>query len=81
MCERFGVHPLVFDGEHETLFHEFNANDDRHMEYVNDRGLFTDAPVEDVIAETRKLYPNFAKAIEDGTVLSKIHDTQFQHGV
>ncbi|MBZ0215671.1 MAG: transglutaminase family protein [Fimbriimonadaceae bacterium] len=80
MCERFGVHPLIFDGDHEALFHEFNTDDERHMEYVNDRGLFVDAPVEKIIADTRNLYPSFAKAIEEETLGNKIHDTQFQHG-
>lgn len=80
MCERFGVHPLVFDGENEALFHAYTPDDERHMEYVNDRGLFYDAPVEDVIAGTRKLYPKFAKAIEEGALGNKIHDAQFGHG-
>jgi len=80
MCERFGVHPLVFDGEHEALFHEFNVNDDRHMEYVNDRGLFVDAPIDEIIADTRSLYPGFAEAIENGTLGSKTKDDRFQQG-
>jgi transglutaminase-like putative cysteine protease len=45
LCERFGVKPLVFDGKSDALFHEFNANDQRHMEYVNDRGIYADAPI------------------------------------
>ena len=80
MCERFGVLPLEFDGEHETLFHEFNANDDRHMEYVADRGLYFDAPVEEVIAETVRLYPKFAEAIEQGTLKGNFKDAKFGHG-
>lgn len=78
MCERFGVHPLVFDGEHETLFHEFNVNDDRHMEYVNDRGIFADAPVDDIIAQTRSLYPKFSAAIDNGTLNNSDRDAKFQ---
>lgn len=80
MCKRFGVHPLIFDGENETLFHEFTTDEERHMEYVNDRGIFYDAPVEDVIAETSKLYPKFAKALKDSALGDTIHDAQFEHG-
>ena len=32
LCERFGVRPLVFDGEHDALFHEFDESNRRHME-------------------------------------------------
>ncbi len=77
MCERFGVHPLIFDGEHEALFHEFNVRNDRHMEYVSDRGIFADAPVGDIIAGTRKLYPKFAEAIDSGA-LNNSYDASFQ---
>jgi len=24
LCQRFGVHPLEFDGHHDSLFHEFD---------------------------------------------------------
>ena len=57
MCERFGVKPLVFDGKSDALFHEFNQQEQRHMEYVNDRGLFKDIPIEEFLAEFRVTYP------------------------
>lgn len=79
MCNRFGVRPLVFDGVHETLFHEFNANDDRHMEYVNDRGIFTDAPVKEIIVEMKRQYPNLVAALENDPKSEKITDKLFQH--
>src|SRR3546814_16966861 len=33
LCERFGVKPLVFDGPSDALFHEFDANNQRHLEF------------------------------------------------
>ena len=45
LCQRFGVRELIFDGEHDALFHEFDTSDHRHMEYVNDRGWFADPPI------------------------------------
>ena len=50
LCQRFGVRELIFDGEHDALFHEFDTRDHRHMEYVNDRGWFADPPI-DAIAQ------------------------------
>lgn len=57
MCARFGVKPLVFDGTGDALFHEFDQQSRRHMEYVHDRGLFVDLPFDEMMADFRALYP------------------------
>jgi len=57
LCERFGVKPLVFDGYHDALFHEFDEQNNRHMEYVNDRGLYVDAPITEFLVAFREGYP------------------------
>ena len=57
MCDRFGVKPLVFDGKSDALFHEFNQQEQRHMEYVNDRGLFKDIPINEFLKEFYTIYP------------------------
>lgn len=57
MCERFGVKPLIFDGTADALFHEFDQQSRRHMEYVHDRGLFVDLPFEEMMCDFRSLYP------------------------
>jgi len=61
LCERFGVKPLVFDGYHDALFHEFDENDHRHMEYVNDRGLFFDVPIKEFLVAFKETYPELEK--------------------
>jgi transglutaminase-like putative cysteine protease len=57
LCQRFGVRELIFDGEHDALFHEFDTRDHRHMEYVNDRGWFADPPIAQLLREFRASYP------------------------
>jgi transglutaminase-like putative cysteine protease len=57
LCQRFGVRELIFDGEHDALFHEFDTRDHRHMEYVNDRGWFADPPIAQLLSEFRATYP------------------------
>lgn len=61
LCKRFGVHPIGFDGINDSIFHEFDAEGKKHMEYVNDRGHFVDLPYEEIVATLRKLYPIFFK--------------------
>lgn len=57
MCERFGVLPLEFDGRDDSIFHPYDKDDRRHMEYVLDRGTYADVPFDTVIATFRELSP------------------------
>lgn len=57
LCQRFGVKQLIFDGKSDALFHEFDVRNQRHMEYVNDRGWFADPPIETLLEDMRTTYP------------------------
>jgi transglutaminase-like putative cysteine protease len=57
LCERFGVRQLIFDGKSDALFHEFDTNSHRHMEYVRDRGWFADPPIADLLRDFHATYP------------------------
>lgn len=76
MCERFGVKQLVFDGKSDALFHEFDVNSQRHMEYVNDRGWFVDPPIEQLLVDFRAAYPKLWQSSLDRV---QIRDAAF-HG-
>lgn len=47
LCEKFRVLPLEFDGETDSVFHPFDADNRRHMEYVADRGSYADMPFDE----------------------------------
>ncbi|MEI6314979.1 MAG: transglutaminase family protein [Syntrophus sp. (in: bacteria)] len=49
LCERFHVKPLEFDGENDAIFHPYDMEGRRHMEYVKDHGYFADVPYEKII--------------------------------
>jgi transglutaminase-like putative cysteine protease len=57
LCERFGVKQLIFDGKSDALFHEYDTNSHRHMEYVRDRGWFADPPIGQLLRDFRTTYP------------------------
>ena len=57
LCRRFKVKPLEFDGRADSIFHPFDEDDRRHMEYVRDRGSHADVPVEEIISAFRDAYP------------------------
>jgi transglutaminase-like putative cysteine protease len=57
MCQRFGVHPLDFDGENDSQMHPFNSSNQRHMEYVKQRGEFDDLPYDELVGDMIAMYP------------------------
>jgi transglutaminase-like putative cysteine protease len=57
LCERFGVMPLEFDGEHDALLHPYTADGRQHMEYVRERGSFDELPLDEILEEFRETYP------------------------
>jgi len=57
LCRRFRVKPLEFDGHEDSIFHPFDEQDRRHMEYLRDRGSHADVPVEEIMQAFREAYP------------------------
>ncbi|HVF91603.1 MAG TPA: transglutaminase family protein [Blastocatellia bacterium] len=49
LCEKFGLLPLDFDGRNDSLYHAFDSAGNRHMEYINNRGSYSDLPLEEII--------------------------------
>src|SRR5687768_13329382 len=59
LCTRFRVRPLEFDGTEDSIFHPFDEDNRRHMEYLRDRGVHADVPVEEIQRAFREAYPKF----------------------
>ena len=57
LCRRFRVKALEFDGREDSIFHPFDEEDRRHMEYLRDRGSHADVPVEEIMQAFRETYP------------------------
>jgi len=55
-CERAGVTPLDFDGEHDALLPSFDGSG-ATMTYVKRHGIFHDVPARFLAAEMPRLYP------------------------
>jgi len=61
LCEKFRLHPLEFDGRADSIYHPYDLDGRRHMEYLNMRGEFADMPLE-AIRETFDRY--YSKLME-----------------
>jgi transglutaminase-like putative cysteine protease len=62
LCEKFGIHPLEFDGVNDSIYHPYDKAGNLHMEYVNERGSFEDMPLEQIRTDFISTYPGWVKA-------------------
>ncbi len=58
LCTLYNVAPLEFDGENDSLFHEFDRNQNKFMEYVGQHGVFDDFPREYFVGVMILHYPH-----------------------
>jgi transglutaminase-like putative cysteine protease len=59
LCTKFRVKPLEFDGTEDSIFHPFDEDNRKHMEYVAMRGTYADVPVELIKRTFQETYPNY----------------------
>jgi transglutaminase-like putative cysteine protease len=63
LCERFGILPMDWDGQADSLYHPYDREGRLHMEYVNQRGSFDDMPLERIAADITAMYPRWVDAL------------------
>jgi transglutaminase-like putative cysteine protease len=59
LCTKFRVKPLEFDGVEDSIFHPFDEDNRRHMEYVHERGSYADVPVAEIKHAFSRTYPKY----------------------
>jgi transglutaminase-like putative cysteine protease len=74
MCTRFGVKPLEFDGVSDSLYHPFDVEGRRHLEYVRERGEFVEFPWDELCRVFTEVYGS-----GPGQLAQAVHDEVF-HG-
>ncbi len=65
LCTKFRVKPLEFDGLHDSVFHEYDTQGNRHMEYVVDHGHFPDLPYEQIFRAYEIQYPDMFEKLRN----------------
>ncbi|RZO15755.1 MAG: transglutaminase family protein [Candidatus Thioglobus sp.] len=59
LCHKFRLQPLDFNGKEDSLYHPFDLEGHRHMEYVHERGEFAEPPIDRIRETFRREYPNW----------------------
>ncbi len=58
LCQKCNVATLDFDGENDSIFHEFDKDGSLFMEYIEDYGHFEDVPTEFIFNNFKENYPD-----------------------
>lgn len=56
LCQVMGVEPLAFDGLRDSVFQQYTADGQAHMEYIEDHGVFDDLPHALIVDSVRTHY-------------------------
>ncbi len=58
LCEKFGIKPLEFDGTEDSIYHPFDLEGRKHMEYLRFHGEYDDLPLDTLMASYVEHYSN-----------------------
>ena len=61
LCRKFGLLPLEFNGVDDSIYHPFDSNGNRHMEYLREHGSFDDVPLLRIHADFAHYYPGWGE--------------------
>jgi transglutaminase-like putative cysteine protease len=56
LCTRHQVPPMEFNGREDSLFHPYNLNNQKYMEYVAYHGSYDDVPLVDILQAWQHAY-------------------------
>ena len=69
LCQKAKLLPLEFDGRSDSIFQPFDAQGNRHMEYVRMHGEFDDVPLERILEHFRRHYSHMMRTDQEGPAL------------
>lgn len=70
LCDKTGIKALDFDGVNDSVFHEFDAAGNRHMQYLKEHGSFDDLPFQQIVDAFKTSYPLLASLVEQQAEVS-----------
>ncbi len=59
LCQRFGTEVLAFDGTADALLHPYTGDGRRYMEYLRQRGVYRDLPLDSILATFADVYAGY----------------------
>jgi len=60
LCEKFRFFPLEFDGKTDSIYHPFDLEGNKHMEYLQIRGEYDDVPLQEMLDTFEEVFKKTA---------------------
>jgi transglutaminase-like putative cysteine protease len=67
LCEKFRLRTLEFDGQNDSIYHPFDLDGNRHMDYIRFRGEYDDVPLEEIQETFKGLYSRLSAETVDAS--------------
>jgi transglutaminase-like putative cysteine protease len=58
LCDKFRIRPLEFDGTEDSIYHPFDLEGRKHMEYIRFHDEYDDLPLDELMATYARHYPS-----------------------
>lgn len=78
LCRLYRIRPLDFDGTADSLYHPYDVEGRRHMEFVRMHGDFPDFPYDLVVGGIREAHPKLFASQDRTTAGSLIGEADTQ---
>jgi len=65
LCDIANIQPLEFDGIHDSIFHKYTEDGNKHMEYLTDHGYFAQMPHSFIQQNVTLHYPHLPLSFND----------------
>ena len=59
LCHKFQLRPLDFDATEDSIYHPYDLEGRRHMEYIFERGEYAEPPIDDIRRTYEREYPHW----------------------
>ena len=74
LCEKFRIRPLDFDGTQDSIYHPFDLEGRKHMEYLRFRGEHDDIPLAEMMAVFAEHYTGAKQEVPIGDFDADVED-------
>jgi len=66
LCEKFRIKPLEFDGTQDSIYHPFDLEGRRHMEYIRFHDEYDDLPLDEITTAFVEHYSGMVRKAPTG---------------
>ena len=77
LCEKFRLRTLEFNGKEDSIYHPFDLDGNRHMDYILFRGEYDDVPLDEIRETFQDVYRRFSSSTAAASFDEDVDREQF----